>query len=232
MSASERTVSLFIVRAPLQCPSCSVITPSSGPPRRGDFNEVINSNLSWSQFAAPVPAGWRERFLQDRRWERHIEHRAFYEYSDKEREVEHTALERQRRQLGAFLQIISNSPPPLQRKCPIPLPLATPAPLLLDVLPSEESKPLKRESSLTCNLPSGNSDLVPSLPKISSQIEINSTVPPSVRQQLPSEQPTQHPLQSCQLLRRRPLLHVTIPETERAIPWLDRHLCDSPLVCS
>jgi hypothetical protein len=54
---------------------------------------------------------------------------------------------------------------------------------------------------------------------------------PSVRQQLSSEQPTQQPLQSCQLLRRRPLLHVTIPETERVIPWLDRHLCDSPLVC-
>jgi hypothetical protein len=178
-----------------------------------------------------VPAGWRERFLQDRRWERHIERRAFYEYSDKEREVEHTALECQRRQLGAILQITSNSPPPLQRKCPISLPLVTPAPVLLDTLPSEESKPLKCESWATCNRPSGNSDLILSPPKIPSQIEIDSTMEPSVRQQLSSEQPTQQPLQSCQLLRRRPLLHVTIPETERVIPWLDRHLCDSPLVC-
>lgn len=179
-----------------------------------------------------MPAGWRERFLQDRRWERHIEHRAFYEYSDKEREVEHTALECQRRQLGAILQITSNSPPPLQRKCPISLPLVSPAPLLLDILPSEESEPLKCESRATCNLPSRNSaDLIPSPPKIPSQVEIDSTMAPSVRQKPPSEQSSQKPSRSCQLLRRRPLLHVTIPETERAIPWLDRHLCDSPLVC-
>lgn len=209
-----------------------MIIPSSGPPRRGDFNEVINSNLSWSQFAAPVPAGWRERFLQDRRWERHIERRAFCEYSDKEREAECAALEYQRRQLGVFLQITPNSPPPLQRKCPIPLPLSTPAPLLLDMLPSEGREPLKCESWGTCNLPSGNGvDLTPSPPKTPSQIEIDSTMAQSVRQQPPSEQSTQKPLQSCQLLRRRPLLHVTIPETERAIPCLDRHLCESPLVC-
>jgi hypothetical protein len=232
MSASERTISLFIVRAPLQCPECSVIIPSSGPPRRVDFNEVINSNLSWSQFAAPVPAGWRERFLQDRRWERQIERRAFCEYSDKEREAERTALEYQRRQLGVFLQITSNSPPPLRRKCPIPLPLFTPAPLLLDILPSEGREPLKCESWATCDLPSGNgADLTFSPPKIPSQTEIDSTVAQSVRQQPPSEQSTQKPSQSCQLLRRRPLLHVTIPETERTIPWLDRHLCGSPLVC-
>lgn len=183
-----------------------------------------------------MPAGWRERFLQDRRWERHIECRALYEYSDKEREVEHTALEHQRRQLGIFLQFSSNSPPPpppppLQRKCPIPLPLATPTPLLLELLPSEGSKPLKCESWATCNMPPGNSvDLIPSPSKIPLQIEIDSTMPPSVGQQSPSKRSTQTPSQSCQL-RRRPLLHITIPETERVIPWLDRHLCDSPLVC-
>jgi len=112
MSASERTVSLFIVRARLQCPYFSAIIPSSGPPRRGDFNEVINSNLSWSQFAAPVPAGWRERFLQDRQWEHHIERRAYHEYSDKEREVEHTAVECQRRQLGVTTTTSAEMPYP------------------------------------------------------------------------------------------------------------------------
>lgn len=189
----------------------------------------MNSNLSWSQFAAPVPAGWRERFLQDRRWERYIERRAFYEYSDKEREIEHTALEYQRRQLGVFFQFTSNSPPPLQRKCPIPLPLSTPTQLLSDILPSEESEPMKCESWATCNLPSGNSAyLSPS--KISSQIEIDSTMASSLGQQPPSEQSTQNPSRSCQLLRRRPWLHVTIPETECTTPWLDQHLCNSPLV--
>lgn len=228
---SLNELSPLIITAPSLCPPLSASSPCLfGPPRRGDFNEVINSNLSWSQFAAPVPAGWRERFLQDRQWERHIERRAFHEYSDKEREVEYTALEYQRRQLGVFLQITSNSPPPLPRKCPIPLPLATPAPPLLDILPSEGSELLKCGSRATCNLPSVNSaDLIPDPPKIPSQIEIDSTVAPSVRQQLPSEQPTQKSSQSCQLLRRRPLLHVTIPETEPAIPWLDRHICDSPL---
>ena len=203
--------------------------PSSGPPGRGDFNEVLNCNLPWSQFAAPAPAGWRERFLQDRRWERHIERRTFFEYSDEEREVELTALENQRQQLGVFLQISSNSPPPLQRKYPIPLPLAIPTPLLLD-MPSEENEPLKRESWATCNPRSrSNADLIPSPSKIPSQNNIDST--PSARQQPQSEQSTQKASPSCHLLRRRPLLHVTIPETERVIPWLDRHLCDSPLVC-
>jgi hypothetical protein len=95
----------------------------------------------------------------------------------------------------------------------------------MDILPSEESEPLKCESWATCNLPGNNTDL------IASQIEVDSTMAPSVRQQPPSELPTQEPSQSCQLLRLRPLLHITIPETERAMPWLDRHLCDSPLVC-
>jgi hypothetical protein len=175
-----------------------------------------------------VPAGWRERFLQDRRWERQIERRAFYEYSDEEREVELTAVECQRRRLGVFLQITSNSPPPLQRPCPIPLPLASPTSLLLEVLPSEESTPLKCESRATCNPPSGNgTDLIPSPSKIPLQIEFDSTMAPSMGQQPSSERSTKKPSQSCQLLRRRPLLHVTIPESER----LDRHHYNSPLVC-
>jgi hypothetical protein len=99
---------------------------------------------------------------------------------------------------------------------------------------SEESEPLKCESWATCNLPSGNSadpSLIPSPSKIPSQINLDNTFAPSVGQEPSSEQPTQEPLQLCQLSRRRPLLHVTIPETQRVIPWLDRHLCDSPLVC-
>ncbi len=158
--------------------------------------------------------------------------RAFDEYSDKEREAELTALESQRLQLGVFLQITSNSPPLLQRKHPIPLPLSTPTSLLLGILLGEEGVPLplKRESQETCNLPSRNiAEKIPPPLEISSQIEIVSTMASSVRQQPPSEQSTQ---KSSHLLRRRPLVHVTILETEWSIPWLDRNLCDSPLVCT
>jgi hypothetical protein len=205
--------------------------PSSGPPRQGDYNEVIRSNLSWSQFAAPVPAGWRERFLHDRRWERHIERRALDEYSDKEREAEHTAMDLQRRQLGIFLHMPSNSsspsPPPLQRKRFIPLPLATPSPLSLDILPRKENM-LKCNSRATRSLSSTNrGDKIFSSLRIRSQIEVNNMTTPSVWQQPPSELSTQKPSHSCQLSRRGPSLHVTIPDTER---WLDGDLCDSPLV--
>lgn len=208
---------------------------SSGPPRQGDYNEVIRSNLSWSQFAAPVPAGWRERFLHDRRWERHIERRALDEYSDKEREAEHTAMDLQRRQLGIFLHMASKtsspSPPPLQRKRFIPLPPATPSPLSLDILPSKENMPLKCNSRAHRSLSSTNrDDMISSSLRIRSQIEVNNMTTPSVRQQPPSELPTQKPSHSCQLSRRGPSLHVTIPDTVRFRPLLDGDLCDSPLV--
>lgn len=207
--------------------------PSSGPPRQGDYNEVIRSNLSWSQFAAPVPAGWRERFLHDRRWERHIERRALDEYSDKEREAEHTAMDLQRRQLGIFLRMASNSsspsPPPLQRKRFIPLPPATPSPLPLDILPNKENMPLKGNSLATRSFSSTNRGDMISL-RIRSEIEVNNMTTPSVRQRPPSEYSTQKPSRSCQLSRRGPSLHVTIPETVRFRPWLDGDLCDSPLV--
>ena len=138
-------------------------------------------------------------------------------------------MECQRRQIGAFLQVSLNSPPPLQRKRPIPLPLATPTSLLLDTFSGEESVSVKRENRAICNLPSRNStDLISSPWKIPSQIDIDSSMTPSVRQQSPSEPSTQKP---SQLPRQRPLLRITIPETERSIPWLDKGLCDSPLVC-
>jgi hypothetical protein len=130
------------------------VIPFSGPPGQGDFNELVRSNLSWSQFAAPVPAGWRERFLQDRRWELDVERRALDEYSDDERKAEYAALESQRRRLGIILQMESNGPPPLQRKCPIPLPLS---PLRLDMSTSEESAKLKREKKTGCDHSSRNS---------------------------------------------------------------------------
>jgi hypothetical protein len=232
MFTSERTVSLFIVRFPLSTRRTLQLTPSSGPPRQDDYNEVIRSNLSWSQFAAPVPAGWRERFIQERLWDCHIEHRAFEEFSNEERDAEHTALDFQRRQLGVFLQKTSNSPPPLLRKRFVPLPLATPTPLSLSALPSEEGDPLKCDSWATCNLPSRNSaDLISSPSRIPSRIEIDRMTTSSVRQQPPSEHTTRKPSHSYQLSRRRPSLHVSIPDTDRFRPWLDGHVCDSPLVC-
>jgi hypothetical protein len=142
-------------------------------------------------------------------------------------------LECQRRQLGILLQTTSSTPPPLQRNRFIPLPLTTLSPLSLHISPSEESAPLKCDSWATSNLPSRNSaDLVSSPSRIPSRIEINSMTTPSVREQPSPDHSTQKPSHSCQLSRRRPSLHVTIPDTERFIPWLDGHLCDSPLVCT
>ena len=138
----------------------------------------------------------------------------------------------QRRQLGIFLQMTSNTPPPLQRKRFVPLPFASPTLLLLGALQSKESGPLKCDNRATCNLSSRNiADLISSPSKIPSRIEIDRMSTPSVRQQLPSEHTTQKPSHSHQLSRRRPSLHVTIPATECFRPWLDGHLCDSPLVC-
>jgi len=176
-------------RSPLaiQVPAlCSPLSPPQPylfcPPRQGDFDELIRINLSWSQFAGPVPAGWRERFLQDRRWERSVERRAKEEYSHEERKAELAALESQRSHLGVFLQMESNTPPRLQRKRPIPLPLSTPSPLVFNVSHCKVGAESKdEESSFSC-------------------------------------QPS-----------RRPSLHVTIPGTERCLPWLDGSVCDSPL---
>jgi hypothetical protein len=152
----EPTIALFIVRGPLSVFERTQVAPFSGPPRQDDFNELIRSNLSWSQFAAPVPAGWRERFFLDRRWELSIERRALEEYSDEERKAEYAALESQRRHLGVFLRIESNSPPPLRRKCPIPLPPSTPSPLMLGISSFEEGVQLKYEGKAGCNGPSRN----------------------------------------------------------------------------
>jgi hypothetical protein len=135
----------------------------SGPPRQDDLNELIRSNLSWSQFAAPVPAGWRERFFQDRQWELSVERRALDEYSDEERKAEYAAMESQRRQLGAFLRMESNVPPPLQRKRPIPLPRSPPSPLVLDMSHGVHARP-RHESKADYKCSSRNgacSDFIP-----------------------------------------------------------------------
>jgi hypothetical protein len=157
MFTSESATPLFIVRNPPWKLKRAKAVPFSGPPRQGDFNELIKNNLSWSQFAASVPAGWRERFFQDRRWELSVERRALDEYSDDERNAEYAALESQRRQLGQFLQMESSSPLPLQRKRPIPLPPSPPSPLILDIPLCEEGAQTKHEGKAVCKRPSSNS---------------------------------------------------------------------------
>ena len=111
-----------------------------------------------------MPAGWRERFLQDRRWELSVERRAIEEYSDEERKAEYAALETQRSHLGVFLQMESNAPPRLQRKRPISLPLSTPPPLVLNVSPCEAGAESKDEiSSFSCQ-PSRRPSLYVTIP--------------------------------------------------------------------
>jgi len=153
----------------IQVPAlCSPLSPPQpylfGPPRRGDFDELIKSNLSWSQFAGPVPAGWRERFLQDRRWELSVERRALDEYSDEERKAEYAALESQRSHLGIFLRMEANTPPRLQRKRTIPLPLSTPSPLALIMSPCEEGAESKHERPLFPSQPSRRPSLHVTIP--------------------------------------------------------------------
>jgi len=202
-------MSPLIIPVPVLCPPLSPPDPNLfGPPRQGDLNEIMRSNLSWSQFAAPVPAGWRERFLHDRQWEHGVERRAWNEYSDKERRAEYASLESQRRDLEAFLQEESNSPPPLQRKRPVPLPPFNPSPLVLGASAIEESAHRNYESRAACYPPSR---------KI------------FVRQQLPESHLKQRPALSCQSSRRRPSLRVTIPGTECFRHWLNGRRCDSPL---
>lgn len=111
-----------------------------------------------------MPAGWRERFLQDRRWELSVERRALDEYSDEERKVEYAALESQRSHLGVFLRMESNAPPRLQRKYPIPLPISTPSPLVLNTSPCEEGAVSKRETSLISRQPSRRPSLRVTIP--------------------------------------------------------------------
>lgn len=164
MFASESTTALLIVRGPRLVLQKSKAIPFSGPPRQGDFDELIRSNLSWSQFAGPVPAGWRERFLQDRRWELSVERRVLDEYSDEERKAEYAALESQRSHLGVFLRMESNAPPRLQRKRPIPLPLSTPSPLVLNTLPCEEGAESKHERSLSSCQPTHRPSLHVTIP--------------------------------------------------------------------
>jgi len=201
-------LSPLMIHVPTLCPPLSLPSPCLfGPPKQGDFNEIIRSNLSWSQFAGPVPAGWRERFLHDRQWERGIERRARNEYSDKERNAEYDALESQRRHLGIgiVLQMGSNTPPPLQRKRPVPLPLTSSLHL---TSPYEESAQLNQESIATHNPPSRSK---------------------SARQQFLVGHSTRRPSRPSQSSRQLPSLRVTIPGTGHFKPWLNGPLCDSPL---
>ncbi|KAH9045820.1 hypothetical protein EDB84DRAFT_772084 [Lactarius hengduanensis] len=176
------------------------------PPRKDDFNSIIKNNLSWSQFAAPAPAGWREQFLYERRWEREVEHRILNEYSDSEREAEYTALESLRRQLRTCLRTGAETPPPLERKRPIPLPLSTPPLSTSNVPPCNEGAQIKFEAVADSGL---------------------STV--DVRQQLPTEHTEQRLSLSSRPSHRRPALQIVIPGSDHHEPWLNGPICSSPL---
>ncbi|KAI0245675.1 hypothetical protein BJV78DRAFT_265030 [Lactifluus subvellereus] len=193
----------------IQVPSlCSPLSPPPpclfGPPRQHDFNAIIRSNLSWSQFAAPAPAGWREQFLHERNWELGVEHRAWNVYSEEERKAEYAALQSQRRHLEVCLQTDTKTPPPLQRKLPIPLPSTTLSPLL----------PYGRSVQLKCD---GE--------------EYNMFLPTNAQRRYPIEHPKSRPPLACHSSRQRPSLHVVIPGTEHFKAWLTGggRLCYSPL---
>ncbi|KAH9982050.1 hypothetical protein BGW80DRAFT_1453007 [Lactifluus volemus] len=195
----------------IQVPSlCSPLSPAPpylfGPPRQGDYNAIIRSNLSWSQFAAPAPAGWREQFLQQRQWELQVEYRAWNVYSEEEREDEYAALESQRRRLEFCLRTDMKTPPPLQRKLPIPLPPITLSPLP-NTSPFDKSECLKYDHREYFNTP-----------------------PSIVQGQLPVQHLRQKSPLALNPSRQRPSLHVVIPGADHFKPWLTSGLlCYSPL---
>jgi hypothetical protein len=146
------------------------------------------------------------------------------EYSDSEREAEYAALESQRRQLRACLRTEAGTPPPLERKHPIPLPLTTPPLLSFIAPPGDEASQIKYEAVADSGLSTVDGT------RSTSKARVNKA---AVRQQLPTE----HTRQRSPLLfrpshpSRRPSLHVVIPGSEHREPWLSRPICSSPLVC-
>lgn len=204
---SPKKLSPLAIQIPSLCPSLSPpLSYLFGPPRKDDFDSIIKNNLSWSQFAAPAPAGWREQFLYERRWEREVEHRILNEYSDSEREAEYAALESLRRQLRTCLRTGAETPPPLERKRPISLPLSTPPLSSSNVPPCNEGAQIKSEAVADSGL---------------------STV--DVRQQLPTGHTEQRPSLSTRPSHRRPALQVVIPGSDHHEPWLNGPICSSPL---
>ncbi|KAF8266632.1 hypothetical protein EI94DRAFT_165159 [Lactarius quietus] len=202
---SPKELSPLAIQIPSLCPSLSPqLSHLFGPPRQDDFNSIIKSNLSWSQFAAPAPAGWREQFLHARRWEHDVEHRIMIEYSDSEREAEYAALEAQRRQLRACLRTEAETPPPLGRKHLIPLPLTTPSLLLLNAPPGDEGARIGSEAVTDVGL---------------------STID-DTRSNLERSTLSFHPSP------RRPSLRIVIPGSDDHEPWLGGPIFGSPLVRS
>ena len=155
-----------------------------------------------------------------------MEHRILNEYSDSEREAEYTALESQRRQLRACLQTEAQTPPPLERKQLIPLPLTTPPFLSLNAQLGDEGAEIKSHAVADPE-PSTTDDARP--PFLASEARINETV---ARQHLPIAQTRPRSSLSFQPSLRRPSLRIVIPGSERREPWLSGLLFDSPLVCT
>ncbi|KAH9028822.1 hypothetical protein EDB83DRAFT_2422222 [Lactarius deliciosus] len=204
---SPKKLSPLAIQIPSLCPSLSPpLSYLFGPPRKDDFNSIIKNNLSWSQFAAPAPAGWREQFLYERRWEREVEHRILNVYSDSEREAEYTALESLRRQFRTCLRTGAGTPPQLERKRPVPLPLSTPPLSSSNAPPCNEGAQIKSEAVADSGL---------------------SIV--DVRQQLPTEHTEQGSSLSFRPLHRRPALQIVIPGSDHHEPWLNGPICSSPL---
>jgi hypothetical protein len=218
---SPRKLSPLTIQIPSLCPSLSPpLSYLFGPPRQDDFNSIIKSNLSWSQFAAPAPAGWREKFLHERRWEHQVEHRIQNEYTDSEREAEYAALESQRRQLRACLRLEAESPPPLRRKLLVPLPLVTPP---LNSPPGNEGTRITSEAVADPELLTNDDARSPFL---ASEGRINEA---AVRQQLSTEPTRQRSPLSSHASPRRSSLRIVIPGTSYQEPWLGGPLFSSPL---
>ncbi|KAH9064944.1 hypothetical protein EDB87DRAFT_1596584 [Lactarius vividus] len=218
---SPQKLSPLAIQIPSLCPSLSPpLSYLFGPPRKDDFNSILKSNLSWSQFAAPAPAGWREQFLHERRWEREVEHRILNEYSDSEREAEYAALESLRRQLRTCLRTGAKTPPPLERKRPIPLPLSTSPLSSLNAMLCNEGAQIKSVAVAGSGLSTVDDKHSAFL---ASEAQINKG---AVRQQLPTE----HTEQGSSLsFRPRPTLQIVIPGSDHHEPWLNGPICNSPL---
>ena len=140
------------------------------------------------------------------------------EYSDSEREAEYAALESQRHQLRACLRTEAETPPPLERKHPIPLPLTTPPLLSLIASPRDKGAQIKFEAVADFGHSTAST----------SEAHVNR---PAVRQQLPTKLTRQRSPLSFRPSHRRQSLHIVIPGSVHHEPWLSRPICSSPLVC-
>ncbi len=154
-----------------------------------------------------------------------MEHRILNEYSDSERKAEFAALESQRRQLRACLRTAVETPPPLERKRPIPLPLSTPPLSSLNAPPGDEGAQLKSEAVADSGLSTVDGTRSTFL---APEAQINKA---AVRQQLPIEHTRQRSLLSFLPSHRRPALQIVIPGSDHHEPWLSGPICSSPLVC-